>query len=176
MLMKEHRLIERALDAMEAWLSTIEVERESKHKAELAQFVSFVQGFADAYHHAKEEDILFVAMGEHGFPRQSGPIAVMLHEHELGRSLVNALQALAHQSAPWTQQDCDTIGQTVREFAALLRQHIRKEDQVLYPMAEARLPVPVQAEMLRSFQAFEEEQTRSGEHQRLLALADTLLS
>ncbi len=175
MLMNEHRLIERALDAMGAWIGTLGPRSESDDKAELARFVSFIQGFADAYHHGKEEDILFVAMGEHGFPRHAGPIAVMLHEHDLGRSLVRVLDGLARQSATWTKEDRDTLGQTVREFSDLLRQHIRKEDQILYPMADARLPEPVKEEMFRQFQAFEEQQTRSGEQQRLRALGDALI-
>lgn len=175
MLMNEHRLIERALDAMGAWMTTLGAGSDSDDKAELARFVSFIQGFADAYHHGKEEDILFVAMGEHGFPRHAGPIAVMLQEHDLGRSLVGVLDGLARQSATWTNEDRDTLERTVREFSDLLRQHIRKEDQILYPMADARLPATAQEEMFRRFQAFEEEQTRSGEQQRLRALGDALI-
>jgi len=175
MLMNEHRLIERALDAMGAWITTLGAGSDPDDKAELARFVSFIQGFADAYHHGKEEDILFVAMGEHGFPRNAGPVALMLHEHDLGRSLVRALDGLARQSATWTKEDRDTLGRNVREFSDLLRQHIRKEDQILYPMADARLPGPVKEEMFRRFQAFEEQQTRSGEQQRLRALGDALI-
>jgi len=175
MLMKEHRLIERALDAMEGWLTTLSPESNSDDRAQLARFVSFIRGFADAYHHGKEEDILFVAMVEHGFPRQEGPIAVMLHEHDLGRSLVRVLDGLAQQSTTWSQEDRGTLEQTVQEFSALLRRHIQKEDQVLYPMADARLPEPVKEEMSRRFQAFEEQQTSNGEQQRLRALADALI-
>ena len=173
--MQEHRLIEQALDAMEGWLTKLSPGSDSDDKAELARFVSFIRGFADAYHHGKEEDILFVAMVEHGFPRREGPIAVMLHEHDLGRSLVRVLDGLAQQSTTWSQEDRGTLEQTVQEFSALLRRHIQKEDQVLYPMADARLPEPVKEEMFRRFQAFEEQQTSSGEQERLRVLGDDLI-
>jgi len=173
--MQEHRLIERALDAMEGWITTLGPGSESDDKVELGRFVSFIRGFADAYHHGKEEDILFVAMVEHGFPRQAGPIAVMLHEHDLGRSLVSVLDGLAQQSATWSEEDYGTLTRTARKFSSLLRQHIQKEDMLLYPMADARLPEPVKEEMSRRFQAFEEQQTSSGEHQRLHTLADALI-
>jgi hemerythrin-like domain-containing protein len=173
--MQEHRLIERALDAMEAWVTTLGSGSESDHKAELARFVSFIQAFADAYHHSKEEDILFVAMVENGFPRQAGPIAVMLHEHDLGRSFVGVLDGLAQQTTTWSEEDYGTLTHTVREFSALLRQHIQKEDQILYPMASARLPEPVKEEILRRFQSFEAQQISSGEHERLHALGATLI-
>jgi hemerythrin-like domain-containing protein len=175
MLMDEHRLIEKALDALQGWSAHLSTGTGSDEKAELARFVAFIQGFADAYHHGKEEDILFVVMGKHGFPRHVGPIAVMLQEHDLGRSLVGVLDGLAKQSAVWSQDDRARIAQTAQEFSHLLRQHIRKEDQVLYPMADARLPEPVKAEMFRRFQAFEEQRTQSGEQQRLRELGQALI-
>ena len=174
-LMEEHRLIERGLDAMDAWVTTLGSGSESNHKAELARFVSFIRGFADAYHHSKEEDILFAAMVENGFPRQTGPVAVMLHEHDLGRSLVSRLDGLAQQTTTWSEEDHGTLARTVREFTTLLRQHIQKEDQILYPMAEMRLPEPVQEEILRRFQSLEEQQASSGEHERLHTLAAALI-
>ena len=175
MLMQEHRLIEKALDAMDGWLATLSPRSGSDDKEELARFVSFIRGFADAYHHGKEEDILFVTMVEHGFPREAGPIAVMLHEHDQGRSLVRVLDGLAQQSATWSEEDHGTLARTVRKFSSLLRLHIQKEDQILYPMADARLPEPAKEEMYRKFQAFEEQQTSSGEQSRLRTLADALV-
>jgi hemerythrin-like domain-containing protein len=174
-LMEEHRLIERALDAMDAWVTTVGSGSESDHKAELARFVSFIREFGDTYHHAKEENILFVAMVDHGFPREAGPIAVMLHEHDAGRSFVNTLDALAQQTTTWSEADHGTLARTVGEFSALLRGHIQKEDQILYPMAATRLPEPVKEEILRRFQSLEEQQASSGEQERLRTLAASLI-
>jgi len=108
MLMNEHRLIERALDALERWVTTLNPGSESDDKTELARFVSFIRDFGDAYHHKKEEDMLFVAMVEQGFPREAGPIAMMLHEHDLGRSLVSVLDGLAQQGTAWSEEDRDS--------------------------------------------------------------------
>jgi len=174
--MNEHRLIEKALDALEAWVAKLGPANDLNDKAELARFVQFIRGFADDYHHGKEEDILFVAMVEHGFPREAGPIAAMLHEHDLGRKLVGILDGLAQQAAPWVDDDRTALGRTAREFASLLRQHIQKEDQVLYPMARARLPAPVQEEIAVRFQVFEEQQVSNGAAPRLRALGASLIA
>jgi hemerythrin-like domain-containing protein len=174
-LMEEHRLIERGLDAMDAWVTALGSGSQSDDKAELTRFVSFIREFGDAYHHSKEEDILFVAMVDHGFPRESGPIAVMLHEHDMGRSLVRTLDALAQQATTWSEDDYETLARTAREFSTLLRQHIQKEDQILYPMASTRLPEPVKEELLRRFQSFEAQQASTGEQERLRTLAAALI-
>src|SRR5512132_3975875 len=103
-LMTEHRLIERALDALVAFADEVR-RKSSDEREELGRFVTFIREFADAHHHGKEEDILFAAMVQAGFPKHGGPIAVMLMEHDQGRALVRALGELASQAVPWGDGD-----------------------------------------------------------------------
>src|SRR5512145_1493870 len=138
-LMSEHRIIERAIDALTAFADETR-RRTSDDKQELGRFVEFIRQFADGCHHGKEEDILFKAMVEAGFPSQGGPIAVMLHEHDVGRAFVKRLADLAAQAAPWSAQDREALAEAAHGYANLLRQHIHKEDDILYPMAEQHLP------------------------------------
>jgi len=159
LLMQEHRTIEEELDSLVAWAATIRHESTAAQAAELSWFVAFLRDFVDGRHHAKEQDILFATMIQHGFPREQGPIAVMLHEHDLGRSLVATLASLAGRPTPWNDEDRRQIEQTVREYAAFLREHIQKEDGVLYPMAEARLPQAVKDEISLRCERFEAEQS-----------------
>ncbi len=66
----------------------------------IGDFARFLRGFADGCHHGKEEDILFQRLIERGFPREAGPLAVMYHEHEVGRSHVRALMEVAACPGP----------------------------------------------------------------------------
>jgi hemerythrin-like domain-containing protein len=173
-LMNEHRVIERVLDGLVGF--TEELRRKgTTDKAELSRFVAFVREFADACHHGKEENILFSTMIENGFPREGGPIAVMLHEHDEGRGLVGVLRARAEQAEPWSDADRQEIADVARAFSELLHAHIHKEDVILYPMAEQHLSPEVLAEVGASCERFEEQQTGSGTHERLHALAEELV-
>ena len=173
-LMNEHRVIERVLDGLVAF--TGEVRRKgSTEKEELSRFVTFIREFADACHHGKEEDILFGAMVEHGFPREGGPVAVMLHEHDQGRALVGILKARVDQQEPWTDADRQEVAQVASGFSDLLRAHIHKEDAILYPMAEQHLPPEVMEEVGSACERYEQEETRAGAHERLHALAEDLV-
>lgn len=147
LLMNEHRTIERALDAMEAWVDRIRCQPDGLQREELSRFVAFLREFVDECHHGKEEDILFAAMVEHGVVQTHGPITIMLHEHDLGRSLVDSLASLAQQPTPWNEEERRHVEKTVRAYAKLLRKHIRKEDRVLYPLACRRLPGSVMREI-----------------------------
>jgi hemerythrin-like domain-containing protein len=174
-LMSEHRVIERVLDGLVAF--TDEVRRKgTTEKEELARFVTFVREFADACHHGKEEDILFASMLEHGFPRNGGPIAVMLREHDQGRHLVGVLRQHTEQQPPWTDSDRHEIAEVAAGFAELLRAHIHKEDAILYPMAEQHLPPEAMAAVGEACERYEADEARAGAHERLHALADELVS
>jgi hemerythrin-like domain-containing protein len=173
-LMNEHRVIERVLDALVAFADGSRRSSASEQQ-ELSRFVAFIREFADACHHGKEEHILFDAMVEHGFPRQAGPIAVMLHEHDMGRAFVAVLAAKAAQQQAWSDEDRQTIADAARDYAQLLRAHIHKEDAVLYPMAEQHLPPEALLRVAEDCERFEQEKTGSGEHERLHALAEDLV-
>ncbi len=174
-LMAEHRVIEQVLDALVAFAEEA-ARREATEKEELSGFTTFIREFADACHHGKEEDILFRAMVEHGFPRTGGPVAVMLSEHEQGRALVARLRARAEQREPWSAADRQEILDAARSYADLLHGHIHKEDAVLYPLAEQHMPPEALAQVARECEAFEAERIGAGEHERLHALADGLVS
>lgn len=175
LLRSEHRTIEKALDAMETWVERRPEIRNRLEQDMLARFVSFLREFVDDCHHAKEENILFATMIEQGFPREQGPIAVMLHEHELGRSLVGTLSSFAQQQTSWNEDDWRHVERTVRAFARLLREHIQKEDGVLYPLAEQRLSTPAKEKLSMLFERFEADRTGCGHTERLRELTARLL-
>jgi len=160
LLMQEHQLILRALDALDAF--TVEMDGGGDDRAELGRFVRFIREFADARHHGKEEDILFTAMVAAGFPRDAGPIAVMLMDHAAGRAHVAVMAGKAGQATPWTGQDRAAAIGAARGYAELLRGHIRKEDQILYPMARQRLHEEALARVNRDCGAFEATQVAGG--------------
>ena len=172
-LMNEHRAIERVLDALVAFADDVE-RSGATDKEELSRFVTFLREFADAGHHGKEEDILFQAMGEGGFPAEDGPIGVMLREHDEGRALVGILDERARQSAEWSEADRRRIGVAAHGFADLLRSHIEKEDDFLYPMALHHLGREAYEGVGEACARFDAQRERDGIAHRMQALGEEL--
>ncbi len=170
-LMAEHRIILRGCDALQSFAE--EVRRGGGEPAELARFVAFIREFADAHHHAKEENFLFAAMVEAGFPKEAGPIAVMLFEHDAGRRHVAELAELAGRTSPWTGEDRERVSAAAIGYADLLRGHIHKEDAILYPMAEQRLPESLARSVDDQAAAF--EAAHAADRERLEALGGELV-
>jgi hemerythrin-like domain-containing protein len=169
-LMNEHRTIERVLDALVGFAEDTQ-RKGGTEKEELSRFVTFAREFADKHHHGKEEAILFRSMCEHGFPRDGGPIAVMLHEHDQGRALVSMLKARAEQDGTWSEADRQEIADVARAFSEMLHGHIHKEDAILYPMAEQHLPPDAMQAVSEECERVEE----TGAGSSLTALADDLV-
>lgn len=130
-LVEEHAIIERALDVAEAAVARLRVGQDIPD-GYAAWLIDFICQFADGCHHHKEEGVLFPLLEARGVPKQGGPIGCMLHEHELGRDLVRRMKG-ASQATPF---DKARFADALEDYAALLRQHIFKENNVLFLMAE----------------------------------------
>ncbi|MEE9299111.1 MAG: hemerythrin domain-containing protein [Acidimicrobiia bacterium] len=131
MLRAEHRLIlevasvlERALDAGGGDFDTLD------------ECVAFFRLFADACHHGKEEDLLFPALQHQGMPGDVGPIAVMLHEHGLGREFVRRMAQALPGAGDGDAVASAEVADAGRGYIDLIRAHIAKEDGILFEMAD----------------------------------------
>jgi hemerythrin-like domain-containing protein len=172
-LMNEHRLIEQVLGSLETFAAEVEGGLVPERTV-LADYGAFLRGFADAFHHGKEEDILFLKMIERGFSRESGPVAVMLHEHRVGRSHVAVLRETGDGAGPLTAVETQLAIEHASAFIPLLRTHIQKEDRILYPMAMRLLTGLELDAMETDFEAFEARTRADGSYDGLHALADRL--
>ena len=97
-----------------------------------------------------------------GFSTDSGPVAVMLMDHEAGRAHVSVMAAKAGQALPGPARTARRPSAAARGYAELLRGHIRKEDHILYPMARMRLHEEALRGVDRDCAAFEARQVAEG--------------
>lgn len=169
-MMSEHRIIEQVLRALATFAGCLQQGR-SDSRESLARFVLFFQKFADQCHHGKEEDRLFPTLVRCGFPREYGPIAVMLAEHDQGRAHVKALARLGQGQGPLNQDEIQSAIDHALAFVPLLLSHIQKEDQILYPMAQQSIPPVEFVRLDAACASFEKEIMSADEIQRLHVLA-----
>lgn len=169
-LMQEHRAIEHGLAVLEAAAHRLE-RGERVPPDKLAALLEFFRVFADKCHHAKEEGLLFPELEARGMPREGGPIGVMLSEHEEGRALQAQMRdALAADDGAARRQ---FVGAAHR-YIALLRQHIQKEDNVLFKMAQGFLSADDDRRLTEVFERHEREEVGEGEHERFHRLIHEL--
>lgn len=142
----------------------------------LEMIVKVIREFADGLHHAKEEQLLFPLMVQKGFSMESGPVAVMLHDHREGRNFVKAMAEnilLFKQGKPGALK---AVYDNMLGYADLLRNHIAKENNVLFRMADKAFTHAEQESLLLDFAKLDFSHQNSPGKEVYIAMIDKLAS
>jgi hemerythrin-like domain-containing protein len=166
-LKNEHRVIERMLSVLERAM-----ERELNVE-DLERMIDFFKNFADKCHHGKEEDMLFPEMEKAGVPREVGPIGVMLMEHTQGRNFIKGMVEAISEIRDG-RDSRDKFIENAKNYISLLREHIQKEDNILFNIAEVHLDEKTQKNLSERFEKFERERIGEGVHERYHKLVEEL--
>ena len=172
-LMDEHRVIERVLDALEGAAARLDAGEEI-HTDFFLMAADFIKRFADGSHHNKEEGVLFPAMEAAGIPNEGGPIGVMLAEHQEARRLTAAMRTAADELAAGEATAKRHVVENALKYVTLLRAHIAKEDGVLYPMADRAIQGDAREEFSQAFKQAAQEETSQGVFEEFTALAEAI--
>jgi hemerythrin-like domain-containing protein len=135
-LRRDHELIEKVIKAME---STIQLLNDGKQIPEsiLLPVIDFSKNFTDVCHHSKEENSLFPALEQAGMPRNMGPIAMMLMDHERSREIGKEMENSAKDYI--SSGNSTKLINDMQQYVEHITEHLWKENNRLFMMAEARL-------------------------------------
>jgi hemerythrin-like domain-containing protein len=172
-LKDEHRVIEQVLNCLERIADDCAAERKLDGRSAL-QALDFFRTFADGCHHHKEEAHLFPVLERKGFPPTSGPTAVMRSEHAEGRRHVQAMAAAVERATLGDSGAVSRFVEHARGYIRLLREHIAKEDNCLFPMADAALSSNERDALLVAFDEVESREAEARDHTRCLEIANRL--
>jgi len=168
-LENDHVQILRLIEVME-WIT----KSADPNVDDLETVVKVIREFADGLHHAKEEQLLFPLMVEKGFSIQTGPVAVMLHDHEEGR---NYVKGMAENIALFKKGEPDSllaVYSNMLGYSDLLKNHIGKENNVLFRMADKAFTSAEQESLLLDFTKVENKQESGCSKDDYVALIDRL--
>ncbi len=137
MLRDEHKNVLQKLDALEDVINRLhEKEAVAAQRKDLASFFN-----TDFWtHFAKEEETLFPELDKF-IPRESGPVGVMLSEHDDVRKTNAEIQRAIDEylEGSGSLQTVTVIQNYGTHFVTVLRDHINKEDNILFMMADMHL-------------------------------------
>lgn len=174
-LKQEHQVILRVLDALEGLISSPPDDAPLAVEP-LTDCIEFFRLYADACHHAKEEDLLFPVLEARGVPKDGGPIGVMLEEHRIARGLVAQMAEELERFGHSPEAASSAFRATARDYLSLLRQHIFKEDHVLFEMGDRVMSEGDQEELAESFCTASCREFGGKRREELEALADSIES
>ena len=140
-LVEEHRQIKRFLAVLPAVLDRLDARSEADREL-VRGGLDFIRSYADRFHHAKEEDILFAC-----FDPGLDILKAMREDHERGRAHVRAAGEALERC------DGEVIAANLLGYAGVLAEHIKKEDEILYPWMDRNLSMRQVGELFERFRA-----------------------
>jgi len=174
-LRDEHDGIKLMLNILQS--ITQQAERSEKVDTNhVAQIMEFITVFVDKCHHGKEEELLFPSLVEMGVMNENGPVGVMLSEHEEGRKYVREMLVTLNQYKNGDKEALEVFCSNAHQYIDMLRAHIEKENNVLYPMGEKLLSEKKDEELIEGFELIERERVGEGKHEQFHKMLHTLKS
>ncbi len=144
-LVNEHVLIKRLVALIPEIIDSLDVESEEGRQV-IIDSVDFIRSYADKYHHAKEEEILLKY-----FDENLDIIKTIYEDHDTGRAHVRAtLEALA-------KKDKEAVREHLNAYRELLTEHIKKEDEILYPWMDRGFSITQIGELFSKFNEKDEK-------------------
>ncbi len=157
-LRNEHGLIRQFLDnldlAVEKMASDELPPREFFDKA-----LQFSNVFADAFHHIKEEHVMFVRLAQKNNGELDGHIDALRHQHERARDHLSALYGALDGYEAKRPIQIGQVLESVAAYVAVLRNHIHKEDHIFYPLVAKAMS---EEEEQQLHEEFEKSRNKAG--------------
>lgn len=168
-LIDEHKMIIRVVEALRVFAENMEDGWEVEEDT-LNEIIEFMRLFAQKWHHAKEEDVLFPALIKRGVPATGCPLIHLKNEHKKSNDYVaNLVHSMEIHRMSSVEGWADVI-QGLKNLYSHYPNHIWKEENMLFPMANRILTIE---DLQRLMVGFERIDGQHGQklHDRLESFA-----
>jgi PAS domain S-box-containing protein len=168
--MGEHRVMEKVLTVLVGQAKKLVDDGAGAKEAHgrIAKSLDFFETFMDRCHNMKEEKVLFPKLEQRGIPKEGGPIGVMLIEHQKEREFLKAIKRSLDGD------ESESVLDESKDFAELVKDHVWKEDDTLYPMGKRVLSESDAQKLVIGFDGIEKELGK-GVHEIYHELAENLV-
>lgn len=134
----EHRSIAAILHGMEYLVQRIRARRKKVDPRVFHAMLYYLDTFSERMHHPKEDQYLFKAMRERSAEADTH-IADLEEDHVRGADALRRLAQCLIRYEEGGEQEFAAFEREVENFVRNYRDHMRKEEDVVFPLAERLL-------------------------------------
>lgn len=174
-LSREHRRATQLLAAFRRYLHHLEVDHvpDSREPSGLIDFLaeSFFQR-----HEEKEEGLLLPELARMGLSWSDGALAEVRHDHRQGRYLLRSLKHAMRQGVAWSKEDRLHFLAIAHEWVDFLRDHMLREERVLFPFVDSRLAEDIDDLLVVQFEKIDREYEQMPDFEGLRQASEAFLA
>jgi hemerythrin-like domain-containing protein len=155
-LRNEHRKALRLLAAFRRYLSEL-ARSDILDSREPSGLIDFLAESLFQRHEEKEEGILLPELSRMGLSWSDGVLARIRQEHRQGRYLLRSLRQSMRQEDEWSREDRAHFLSVAGTWVDFLRDHMMREEQVLFPFADSRIDEETDEMLVKQFLTIDQE-------------------
>ena len=134
----EHRSIAAILHGMEYFVEKIRARKAKIDSRVFRAMIYYLDTFSERMHHPKEDRYLFSAMRKHG-GEAAAIVAELEKEHAVGGESLRRLEQCLMRYEEGGEKEFPAFARAVETFVRDYHEHMRKEEQIAFPLAERLL-------------------------------------
>jgi hemerythrin-like domain-containing protein len=138
----QHKLILRMISLVERNTALLESGKFRNWQFYL-DAAEFIRNYNDRFHHTLAGDLLFAGLPGSSLQEKRSSSEILPEEQQQGSVHVRAMEEAAQRALEGEIGQSAIIIEHARSYAALLRVHIARAGDILFPLAERLLPVEV---------------------------------
>lgn len=155
-LRNEHRQAMRLLAAFRRYLQELRAS-DVKDSREPSGLLDFLAESLFQKHEEKEEGVLLPELAREGLSWSDGALARIRQDHRQGRYLFRALRQAMRQQEEWSADDRAHFLSVASTWVDFTREHMQREEQIIFPYLDSRISDETDRELLRQFEVIDRE-------------------
>jgi len=173
-LISEHKDIIELLGIMSKISNKIQLN-EVFYTSDIEDIIDFLKHFIEKSHHKKEE-IFYPLLSTTEMPNDRAELSVMLYEHTLARNYLKDINSCIINCKIGNAFSQELLAESMMKYVVLIKNHINKEEKIIFPMANKVLTENEQTEINRQFEKIEEKIINHDLHEHYRRLLNKLKS
>jgi len=162
-LMYEHKAITLVLNVMSNISNSIK-NKKVFYTNDMEKIVDFLSVYVDKCHRNKEETVFYPALLLSKCPIKS--IGLIINEHLIGKGYLAEITCCVENCKIGTTFSGERIADCMANYVLLIHDHIQKEENNFFPLANKALSGEAQTEISKQFKLIDDEFVGMGIHNR----------
>jgi len=153
-LIFEHKAIASMLNVMSNISNSIK-NKKVFYTNDVEKIVDFLFVYVDKYHRNKEETVFYPALLLSKYPTES--IGLMINEHKLAKGCLDEIECCVENFKLGSTFSGEMIADCMANYVQLIYDHIQKEENDYFPLANKTLSEDAQTEISKQFKLINDE-------------------
>ena len=172
-LQKEHKICSVVLDSAEREIESTRATGQLNVET-IDRLVDFFHFFTTECHEPKEGQLLFSKLAQRGVSTEEGLLAELIREHRDLLDRLGSMEGHAGKARSGGRKAVTVFLDDSDAYIGLMRAHMAKEEELLFPMVSHVLTQRDQEELARAFESVEWQEILEGVHEKYFDLAHRL--